>query len=77
MSTRDRNLIYLIAALIMALCYRLATADAHEQIFPHTHPHAAFALIEDFLLTGLWISIWAGISYGGYRLARRMGWVRQ
>lgn len=52
--------------ILIALLSRAAIA--HETIFPHTHPHPLFSLLEDFLLTGLWFAIWASIAYGSTRL---------
>lgn len=76
MSTK-RQFLFVLA--IFALCVfalllipspAMPSAFAHAQIYPHVHPHEAVALLQDFLLNGVWLGLWIV----AYRLAKRL-WV--
>lgn len=61
-----------VKTLILILFLTSEIAGAHSAMFPHQHPHPIFDLLDDFLLTGVWFSIWGGIAWGGFKLYRRI-----
>ena len=50
-----------------------ANAHGHAQMFPHQHPHEVFALVDDFLLNGLWLALWGVIYHGVTGMLRAFG----
>lgn len=55
---------------LIVLLFVASSAQAHETVFPHSHPHPFFSLVEDFLLTGVWFALWGAIFFGGYRVVK-------
>lgn len=75
MSKDTKTLMLILAAavgiVLAAFLVYVHPADAHEQLYPHIHPHSHVSISEDALAVGAWLLLVAGQLVLAWRLGRK------